>query len=165
MHIADTLSRSYLNKEEPPSTVEKEIAEDTVVSINTIITDAPVSSSRIDKIREECARDEEIQPLREYLHNGFLQDNSKLCGNLRQYRALANELYEQDGLILYNNGIVIPTVMQKDILFRIHEGHLGMDKCKALARSAMFWPGINQDIENTVGRCPTCNMFRSRQTS
>jgi len=29
MHIADTLSRSYLNKE-PPSTVEKEIAEDTV---------------------------------------------------------------------------------------------------------------------------------------
>jgi len=49
MHIADTLSRSYLNKE-PPSTVEK--AEDTVVSINTIITDAPVSNSNIDKIRE-----------------------------------------------------------------------------------------------------------------
>jgi len=40
-----------------------------------------------------------------------------------------------------------------------------MDKCKALARSAVFWPGINQDIENTVGRCHTYNMFRSRQTS
>jgi len=100
MHIADTLSRSYLNKE-PSSTVEKEIAKDTVVSINTITTDAPVSNSRIDKIREECARDEEIH-LREYLHNGFPQDNSKLSGNLRQYRALANELYEQDCLILYN---------------------------------------------------------------
>jgi len=164
MHIADTLSRSYLNKQ-PPSAVQKEIAENTVVSINTIITDAPVSNSRIDKIREECVRDEEIQYLREYLHNGFPQDNYKLSGNLRQYRALANELYEQDGLILYNNRIVIPTGMQKDILFRIHEGHLGMHKCKALARTAVFWPGINQDIENTVGRCPTCNMFRSRQTS
>ena len=164
MYIADTLSRSYLEKE-PPSSVEREIAEDTVISINTIITDAPVSNSRIEKIRQECARDEEMQLLREYLHNGFPCDNSKLSGNLRQYRALANELYEQNGLILYNNRIIIPVGMQKDILFRVHEGHLGMDKCKALARSAVFWPGINQDIENTVGRCPTCNMFRSSQAS
>ena len=164
MFIADTLSRSYLSKE-TPSRVEREIAEDTVISINSIIADAPVSNSRIDKIRQECTRDEEMQLLLEYLHNGFPHDNSKLSGNLRQYRAIPSELYDQDGLILYNNRIVIPTGMQKDILFRIHEGHLGMDKCKALARSAVFWPGINQDIENTVGRCPTCNMFRSHQAS
>lgn len=166
MHIADTLSRSYL-REEPPSRVEREIAQDTVISISTIIADAPVSNSRLDKIRQECERDEEIQLLREYLHNGFPGDNSKLSGNLRQYRALASDLYEQDGLrlILHNNRIVIPSGMQKDILFRIHEGHLGMDKCKALARSAVFWPGINQDIENTVGRCLTCNMFRHQQTA
>ena len=62
MHIADTLSRSYL-REEPPSMVEREIAEDTVISINTIIADAPVSNSRLDKIRQECARDEEMQLL------------------------------------------------------------------------------------------------------
>ena len=57
MHIADILSRSYL-REEPPSRVEREIAEDTVTSINTII-----SNSRLDKIRQECARDEEMQLL------------------------------------------------------------------------------------------------------
>ena len=79
-----------------------------------------------------------MQLLYKYLHNAFPQDNSTLSGNLRQYRALANELYEQDGLILYNSRIVIPTAMLKDILFRMHEGHLGMDKCKALARYAVF---------------------------
>jgi len=52
-----------------------------------------------------------MQLLRQYLQNGFPHDNSKLSGNLRQYRALANELYEQDGLILYNNRIVIPVGM------------------------------------------------------
>jgi len=40
-----------------------------------------------------------------------------------------------------------------------------MDKCKALARSAVFWPGINNDIKNTVGRCPTCNMFGNKQAA
>jgi len=164
MHIADTLTCSYL-RQEPPSRVEREIAEDTVISINTIISDAAVSNSRLDKIRQECVHDEEMQFLCQYLHYGFPDDNSKLSGNLRQYRALAAELFEQDGLILYNNRIVIPSGMQKDILFRIHEGHLRMDKCKALACSAVYWPDINQDIENTVGRCPTCNMFRNRQTA
>jgi len=124
-----------------------------------------VSNSRIEKIRQECTRDEEIQLLREYLRNGFPDDNSKLSGNLRQYRALAADLYEQDGLILHKNRILIPSGLRKDILFRIHEGHLGMDKCKALARSAVFWPGINNDIENTVGRCPTCNMIRNKQAA
>lgn len=161
MFIADTLSRSYLTNE-VPSRVEREISEDTVVSINTIIADAPVSTSRLDKIRQESERDGEMQSLRDYLRNGF-PDNSKLSGNLRKYRTLAPELYYQDGLILYNNRIVIPAGMQKEILLRIHEGHLGMDKCKALARAAVFWPGINQDIENTVGRCSTCNMFRNQQ--
>jgi len=63
-------------REEPPSRVEREIAEDTVISINTIIEDAPVNNSRLDKIRQECARDEEMQLLRECLHNGFPGDNS-----------------------------------------------------------------------------------------
>jgi len=53
-----------------------------VISINTIIADAPVSNFRLDKIRQECAHDEEMQHLREYLHNGFPGDNSKLSGNL-----------------------------------------------------------------------------------
>jgi len=139
MNIADTLS-------EPPSRVEREIAEDTVISINTIITDVPVSNSRLDKIRYEL-HVEERQFLCQYLQNGLLDDNSKLSGNLSQYRALASELFEQDGLILYNNRIGIPSLMQQDILFRIDEGHLGMDKCKAIARSAVFWTGIYQDIE------------------
>ena len=70
--------------------------------------------------------------------NVFHEITAKLSGNLRQYRARASDLYDQDGLILHNNRIIIPSGMQKDILFRIHEGHLGMEKCKALARSAVF---------------------------
>ena len=65
-----------------------------------------------------------MQLLREFLRDGFPNDNSKLSGNLRQYRALTAALYEQDGLILHNNRNVIPSGLRKDILFRIHKGHL-----------------------------------------
>ena len=101
----------------------------------------------------------------QYLHNGFPQDNSKLSSNLCQYSALANDFYEQYNQILYNSRIIISVRMQKDILFCIHEVHLGIEKCKALACSTMSWPDINRDTENTVGRCPKCNMFSSRHAS
>ena len=43
---------------------------------------------------------------------------------------------------------------------RIHEGHLGIEKCKDLARAVMYWPGMTEDIENIVARCDTCLKFR-----
>jgi len=63
----------------------------------------------------------EMQVLCEYLHNRFPQDNSKLPGSLRQHRA--SKLSQQDGLILYNNRIIVPTGMYRH-LFRIHKGYL-----------------------------------------
>lgn len=51
--------------------------------------------------------------------------------------------------------IVIPEKMRQDILHGIHEGHLGVEKCKRRARDTVFWPGINKDIEKLISRCDT----------
>ncbi|KAL7859480.1 hypothetical protein SRHO_G00146270 [Serrasalmus rhombeus] len=53
--------------------------------------------------------------------------------------------------------------LRPEILRQLHEGHLGIEKCKRRARSAVYWPGINEDIENMVGKCETCNKYQRKQ--
>lgn len=38
----------------------------------------------------------------------------------------------------------------------IHEGHLGMVKCKTLARGSVYWPGLTNDIVQLVQKCDVC---------
>ena len=39
---------------------------------------------------------------------------------------------------------------------RIHERHLGIEKCKARALDSMYWPGINNEITKMTERCSAC---------
>ncbi|XP_036358064.1 uncharacterized protein K02A2.6-like [Octopus sinensis] len=59
--------------------------------------------------------------------------------------------------------IIIPKSMQKEILDKIHQGHLGMEKCKLRAKSAVYWVGIYKDIENIVSTCHICQKYRNSQ--
>lgn len=61
-----------------------------------------------------------------------------------------------EGMLLRKNRIVIPVSMRQDMLRRIHEGHLGIEKCKRRARQAVFWPGINVHIEKYLSQCDVC---------
>ena len=42
------------------------------------------------------------------------------------------------------------------MLKRIHEGHMGISKCKRRARQCLFWPHITNDIEQMVRKCKEC---------
>ena len=61
-----------------------------------------------------------------------------------------------NGLVLKGDMIIIPSVMRREILSKIHEGHLAAEKCKKRARQSVFWPGLNNQIEQVVERCETC---------
>ena len=38
----------------------------------------------------------------------------------------------------------------------LHEGHLGTTKTNSLARTYVWWPGINKNIEKSVQECHHC---------
>ena len=42
------------------------------------------------------------------------------------------------------------------MLTRIHEGHLGIEKCVNRARSSIYWLMMIKDIEAKIGICETC---------
>ncbi|XP_045764401.1 uncharacterized protein K02A2.6-like [Maniola jurtina] len=55
--------------------------------------------------------------------------------------------------------IVFASALRGDMLQRIHEGHLGIDRCKRRARQVMFWVGMSRDIERAVRECATCERY------
>ena len=43
--------------------------------------------------------------------------------------------------------------MHKQILAMIHEGHLGLGKCKLQCKDMVYWPGINDQLEKLGLNC------------
>ena len=52
----------------------------------------------------------------------------------------------EDGLILKGTKIVIPNRRNEAVLKLIHEGHLGLHKCKLHAKDTVYWPGLNDQL-------------------
>ena len=46
--------------------------------------------------------------------------------------------------------------MKMEMLDLIHEGHQGIEKCLLHSRESLFWPGISNDICQTVEKCGIC---------
>ena len=66
-------------------------------------------------------------------------------------------------LLLKCDRIVIPMILQIKILNRIREGHQGITKCRARARS-VWWQGLSRDIESFVNRCNVYVKYYIRPT-
>ena len=50
--------------------------------------------------------------------------------------------------------------MITDVLNQIHEGHMGVSKCRLRAWTSVYWPGINSEIEDLVRQCETCQLSK-----
>ncbi|XP_061131311.1 uncharacterized protein K02A2.6-like, partial [Syngnathus typhle] len=51
------------------------------------------------------------------------------------------------------------------MLEMLHQTHTGMTKMKGLARSYMWWPGMDQDVERTVRACHECQAHQKAPAS
>ena len=49
--------------------------------------------------------------------------------------------------------MIIPPRQRAQLLEELHEGHLGIVKMKTLARSYMWWPGMDKPIKEAAKGC------------
>ena len=150
--LADALSRAPIKG--CASTTE----EDVQVHVNTVSAALPVSDAKTRQIIDETVKDPELQRVMENIRDGWA------AGSCPQFFHVRGELSVVNGLLLKQNRIVIPRTLRKELLQRIHEGHLGVEKCKRRARDTVYWPGLNKDINNMTGKCETCLKYRNKQT-
>ena len=85
---------------------------------------------------------------------------------VQKYWTFHEELTIEDGLILKGTRIIIPDKKREEILKLIHEGHPGLNKCKMRAKETVYWPGINEQLEQLVLNCQLCLKYsRSKEKS
>ncbi len=81
----------------------------------------------------------------------------------KPYQHFKGELSVLDGVLLKGTRVVIPNSLRQQMVRLVHEGHLGIEKCKRCARDVLDWPYMNRDIETYVQRCDTCQCHRYQQ--
>ena len=98
------------------------------------------------------------QELIEVIHR--LEDGKPI--NHGPFFPLRNELSIHDGIVFYGNRPIIPETLRAKALDALHFGHSGIVQMKNLARSAMYWPGINKECERTVRSCEICQSHKTK---
>ncbi|KAK7112338.1 hypothetical protein V1264_011807 [Littorina saxatilis] len=63
---------------------------------------------------------------------------------------------EEHGILLRNQRIVIPQALQQRTVDIAHEGHQGIIKTKGLLREKVWFPQMDQLVENKVKSCLAC---------
>ena len=81
-------------------------------------------------------------------------DQKKIPKELHPYWNYRDEISMEDGILLKLHRILIPHTLHMEMLDLIHEGHQGIEKCLLCSRESLFWPGITDEICQTVN-----NMF------
>lgn len=152
--IADTLSRANL-KEEYQDNLDLE------TQICTIINKIKITDERLQELVEETKKDEELQIIRKYIEEGWPADKKKIPDCVKSYYKYRNEMTQGRGLIFKGRKILIPRSLRKFMLLKIHTGHFGINKCIQRANTAIFWPGMNIQIEDFIQKCNACQKYGS----
>ena len=125
---------------------------DTVCTIRTISSQLQPYSRN--QLKDSTNKDPVISEVKRYVREGWPQHIDRL--EVQEFKKYSSSLSVVDDCLINGNRVVIPEAMQKQILDILHLGHFGMQKMKQLARSAVYWPHIDSQIEDTCRCCTAC---------
>ena len=149
--IGDALSRANLPESDPD-------IEPVVVNMLDHIA---VSQERYTKFQSCTAM--ELNELHSMIMRGWPDTKQEVPHAIREYWTIRDELSVSDGVIYKGMRIVVPPSMRRQLLETIHESHLGIVKSKQRAREALYWPAMNQQIEEMIEDCTECNTHQKAQ--
>ncbi|XP_051775459.1 uncharacterized protein K02A2.6-like [Erpetoichthys calabaricus] len=118
----------------------------------------PVSSA---EIRRETMLDPTLSKLMDVVLLGHfpkqLGDNDDLLPFINRQM----ELTVQQGCLMWGSRVIVPPKLRPRVLSELHVSQPGIVRMKSLARSYVWWTGIDSQIEQQVHNCQSCQCVQN----
>ena len=114
-------------------------------------------------ISRESRRDPVLARVLNYTLTGW--PNYVSSEELKPYFTRRHKLTVDQGCVLWGMHVIIPTSLRNRLLQELHEEHPGIVEMKSVARSYIWWPNLDAEIELMVKSCEVCQAVRKAPPS
>ena len=146
MLLADALSHL-------PSRTDTEICLD--LRVNAILMYA-FSPRCLTKIRTETQWDPILSTVHRITLNGWPDRQGRVPQAVRYYWSFWDKLSINRDLLTKGEWVVIPPSCRHSIMTNLHGNHASIKKAMDLARTCIYWLGMEADITDYIKRCLMC---------
>lgn len=109
-------------------------------------------------LKAETNIDVTMGKLAKFVENGWPRQQKQIQDeNVAKFFVHRDSIICIKGCLFLGDRIIIPVRYRTTILKTMHDGHPGTARMKLLARSKVYWPGIDNDIEKMVKCCEECS--------
>lgn len=152
--VADTLSRKFMPDTYP------ELSEGLDLHVHTVMSTISVSDRKLDEVRQATRNDNQMQILKQTILDGWPETRKMCQTSVVEFWNHRDELSVAEDIIFRGQKIVIPTALRHEMVQKVHDSHMGVEKSLQRAKDIMFWPRMTSDITDYVLSCSICLQYR-----
>lgn len=106
-------------------------------------------------LAQQTAADDGMQALLDTVHAGF-PETSRSDARTAPYWRYRDSMYASDGVVMYEDRVVVPPSLRNQVLRGLHSAHQGVSTMEMRARAIIFWPGMTDEIHRVRASCVDC---------
>lgn len=108
----------------------------------------------VKQLQQFTSSDKDLSQVLQWVEEGWPQKPPDK--SLQPFWNRRDELSVHRNLLYWGNRVVVPTPARQHILDLLHETHQGMVVMKGMARSLVWWPNMDAEVERCSRQCSQC---------
>jgi hypothetical protein len=86
-----------------------------------------------------------MSQLRDAIQSG-IKNSDRQRPSIAPFWQYRDSLYVTEGVVMYEDRVVIPPALRQEVLESLHAAHQGVSSMELRARAIVLWPGMTADI-------------------
>lgn len=151
--VADALSRLPVNYVEKTNFLEN---EGKFTYLHYIYTNN-FTCLNYKLVAREITKDKTLSAVKRMVIEGWPEGNIKRWpSELQPYALRRDEIHLEKDCLMWGLRVIIPPKLRGAVIEKLHESHFGIAKMKSMARSVVWWPNIDKQLEEKSKYCKFC---------